>query len=81
MDLSDTRPVILLNVGGLANWMIKINSVSYWSRGTFTELSCRVYITESSQKKKTSSNNIKNGGDTRLEYARKGRGRVIVFQI
>ena len=41
------------------------NSVSYWSRATFTELDGRVYIKESSQK--SNLYNVQNmGGDTRL---------------
>ena len=53
----------MLKLTGLAT----VNSVSYWSRATFTELGGRVYITESSQK---SLDNTKHGGDTRLAWAR-----------
>ena len=50
IDLLNTRPVIHLNIWMLSlTGLATVNSVSYWSKKTFTELGRRVYMTESSQ--------------------------------
>ena len=56
-----------------------VNSVSYQSRATFTELQGGVYIIYSSQKSYRSFDSIKYGGYT--TQARKGRVEVFVFHV